>query len=46
LVVVAPTYNIIDELKAEGDWELLEKYSGFEFNDVLQKAKLVHNMKI
>lgn len=33
LVVAAPTYNIIDELKAEGDWELLEKYSGFEFND-------------
>src|SRR5690606_10831363 len=22
LVVAAPTYNIIDELKAEGDWEL------------------------
>lgn len=33
LVVAAPTYNIIDELKAEGDWELLEKYSGFEFDD-------------
>ena len=32
-MVVAPTYNIIDELKAEGDWEMLEKYSGFEFND-------------
>ena len=33
LVVAAPTYNIIDELKAEGDWETLQKYSGFEFND-------------
>ena len=33
LVVTAPTYNIIDELKAEGDWELLQKYSGFEFDD-------------
>ncbi len=33
LVVAAPTYNIIDELKAEGDWEMLQKYSGFEFND-------------
>jgi len=33
LVVAAPTYNIIDELKAEGDWELLQKYSGFEFDD-------------
>ncbi|MEF9606254.1 aconitase family protein, partial [Paracoccus sp. PXZ] len=27
LVVAAPTYNIIDELKAEGDWEILQKYS-------------------
>ena len=33
LVVAAPTYNIIDELKEEGDWEMLQKYSGFEFND-------------
>ena len=33
LVIAPPTYNIVDELKAEGDWELLEKYSGFEFND-------------
>jgi len=33
LVVTAPTYNIIDELKEEGDWEILQRYSGFEFND-------------
>ncbi|MCP4595798.1 bifunctional aconitate hydratase 2/2-methylisocitrate dehydratase [Neptuniibacter sp.] len=33
LVVAPPTYNIVDELKAEGDWELLEKYAGFEFSD-------------
>tara|TARA_B100000989_G_scaffold259154_1_gene209236 strand:- start:312 stop:2369 length:2058 start_codon:yes stop_codon:yes gene_type:complete len=33
LVVAAPTYNIIDELKAEGDWNILQKYSGFEFDD-------------
>lgn len=33
LVVTAPTYNIIDELKIEGDWDMLQKYSGFEFND-------------
>jgi len=33
LVVTAPTYNIIDELKHEGDWEILQRYSGFEFND-------------
>ncbi|MHC5362032.1 bifunctional aconitate hydratase 2/2-methylisocitrate dehydratase [Myroides sp. LJL110] len=38
LVVAAPTYNIIDELKAEGDWEFLQKYSGFEFNDLLPKT--------
>ncbi|MEM9481247.1 MAG: bifunctional aconitate hydratase 2/2-methylisocitrate dehydratase [Verrucomicrobiota bacterium] len=33
LVVAAPTYNIIDELKEEGDWDMLQKYSGFEFDD-------------
>ena len=33
LVVAAPTYNIIDELKAEGDWNVLQRYSGFEFDD-------------
>lgn len=38
LVVAAPTYNIIDELKEEGDWEILQKYSGFEFNDLAPKA--------
>lgn len=38
LVVAAPTYNIIDELKAEGDWEILQKYSGFEFDDLVPKT--------
>ena len=33
LVVAPPTYNIVDELKEEGDWELLTKYAGFEFSD-------------
>ncbi len=33
LVVAAPTYNIIEELKEEGDWEILQKYSGFVFDD-------------
>ncbi|MEO0581173.1 MAG: bifunctional aconitate hydratase 2/2-methylisocitrate dehydratase [Bacteroidota bacterium] len=37
LVVTAPTYNIIDELKEEGDWEMLQKYSGFEFDDAAPK---------
>jgi aconitate hydratase 2/2-methylisocitrate dehydratase len=37
LIVAAPTYNIIDELKEEGDWEILQKYSGFEFNDSAPK---------
>jgi aconitate hydratase 2/2-methylisocitrate dehydratase len=38
LVVAPPTYNIVDELKAEGDWEVLEKYSGFVFNDAAPKG--------
>ncbi|SNY90609.1 aconitase [Cohaesibacter sp. ES.047] len=38
LVVAAPTYNIIDELKAEGDWEILQHYSGFEFDDMMPKS--------
>ncbi|MEL6582645.1 MAG: bifunctional aconitate hydratase 2/2-methylisocitrate dehydratase [Pseudomonadota bacterium] len=38
LVVAAPTYNIIDELKEEGDWEVLQKYSGFEFDDFAPKT--------
>ena len=38
LVVAAPTYNIIDELKAEGDWDILQKYSGFEFDDKAPKG--------
>ncbi len=38
LVVAPPTYNIVDELKAEGDWEILQKYSGFEFDDVNPKT--------
>ena len=33
LVIAAPTYNIVDELKDEGDWGILQKYSGFEFDD-------------
>ncbi len=33
LVIAAPTYNIIDELKDEGDWNMLQKYSGFVFDD-------------
>ncbi len=38
LVVAPPTYNIVDELKEEGDWEVLQKYSGFEFDDNNPKA--------
>ncbi|CAL2105465.1 aconitate hydratase 2 / 2-methylisocitrate dehydratase [Tenacibaculum sp. 190524A02b] len=38
LVVAPPTYNIVDELKAEGDWEVLEKYAGFVFDDSAPKA--------
>jgi aconitate hydratase 2/2-methylisocitrate dehydratase len=39
LVVAPPTYNIVDELKAEGDWEILEKYSGFVFDDANPKGE-------
>ncbi|WP_229318591.1 bifunctional aconitate hydratase 2/2-methylisocitrate dehydratase [Flavobacterium ammoniigenes] len=38
LVVAPPTYNIVDELKAEGDWDVLRKYSGFEFDDNAPKG--------
>lgn len=38
LVVAPPTYNIVDELKAEGDWDVLKKYAGFEFDDVAPKS--------
>ena len=38
LVVAPPTYNIVDELKAEGDWDVLKKYAGFEFDDVAPKT--------
>ena len=38
LVVAPPTYNIVDELKAEGDWEILQKYAGFEFDDASPKG--------
>lgn len=38
LVVAPPTYNIVDELKAEGDWDVLLKYSGFVFDDEAPKG--------
>ncbi|MFT4625393.1 MAG: aconitate hydratase 2/2-methylisocitrate dehydratase [Myxococcota bacterium] len=38
LVVAPPTYNIVNELKAEGDWAVLAKYAGFEFDDAAPKT--------
>ncbi|MAI27271.1 MAG: bifunctional aconitate hydratase 2/2-methylisocitrate dehydratase [Spirochaeta sp.] len=38
LVVAPPTYNIVNELKAEGDWAVLQKYCGFEFDDDAPKG--------
>ena len=38
LVVAPPTYNIVDELKEEGDWAVLQKYAGFEFDDDAPKG--------
>ena len=37
LVIAPPTYNIIDELKAEGDWEIFQRHAGFEFDDKAPK---------
>jgi len=39
LVVAPPTYNIVDELKEEGDWDILQKYAGFEFDDLAPKTE-------
>ncbi len=39
LVVAPPTYNIVDELKAEGDWDILKRYAGFEFDDAAPKTE-------
>jgi aconitate hydratase 2/2-methylisocitrate dehydratase len=39
LVIAPPTYNIVDELKAEGDWDILQKYAGFEFDDDAPKQE-------
>jgi len=39
LVVAPPTHNIVDELKKDGDWEVLQKYAGFEFNDTAPKTE-------
>ena len=38
LVVAPPTYNIVEELKEEGDWDVLERYSGFVFDDADPKS--------
>ena len=46
LVMAPPTYNIVEELKAEGDWEVLQKYSGFEYDDLNPKTLARKNMKI
>jgi aconitate hydratase 2/2-methylisocitrate dehydratase len=43
LVVTPPTYNIIDELKESGEWEILRKYSGFEFDDANPKNEARKN---
>ena len=38
LVVTAPTYNIIDEMKANGDWQVLQTHASFEFDDAAPKT--------
>ena len=44
LVIAPPTYNIVDELKAEGDWDILQKYAGFEFDDDAPKQAGAHGL--
>ena len=39
LVVAPPTYNIVDELISEGDWDILTKYAGFVFDDNNPKSE-------
>ena len=39
LVVAPPTHNIVDELKKEGDWDVLQKYAGFEYDDAAPKTE-------
>ena len=39
LVVAPPTYNIVDELKADIALYVLQKYSGFEFDDIKPKSE-------
>lgn len=39
LVIAPPTYNIVDELKAEGDWDILAKHAGFQFDDAHPKEE-------
>ena len=38
LVVTAPTYNIIDEMKESGDWQVLQRHAAFEFDDANPKS--------
>ena len=45
LVVTAPTYNIIDELKEEGDWNMLKNIPVLYLTMMLPKILPVQNMK-
>ena len=45
LVVAPPTYNIVDELKEEGDWSILQKYAGFEFDDSDTEKHRAHEIR-
>ena len=45
LVVAPPTYNIVDELKAEGDWEILQNILALNLTIMHQKTMHVLSMK-
>ena len=44
LIVAAPTYNIIEELKDEGDWEILQSIQVLNSVMKIQKLKQELNM--
>ena len=46
LVAAPPTYNIVDELKEEGDWDVLTNSAGFEFDDNASRPMHENNTKI
>ena len=45
LVVAPPTYNIVNELKEEGDWAVLQRYQVLSLMTMIQERAAVQNIK-